>query len=77
MTVLYDKEIDGEVTVKGLTTMSFKFTIAKGGDSGGCIYTNGSGSTYVVGIIGGRKSASENYIVFTPINYVIDNGFSY
>lgn len=78
MTITYeDDPYLGDVTVKGLTTMSFTNGIAESGDSGGCVYTNDSGATNVVGIISGRNNITKNYILFTPIGYAMDSGFTF
>ena len=64
-------------TIKGLTATSQAKKKAQTGDSGGCIYTQGS-PTYVTGIIsGGGPILGIDYLFYTPIAYVTDRGFSY
>ncbi|MFQ9871481.1 MAG: hypothetical protein ACLRVT_00080 [Oscillospiraceae bacterium] len=74
-TILY---MDG-YNIKGLTVMSQTTKDASYGDSGGCVYTQGS-PTYVTGIISGHAPIPPDggrvFLLYTPIAYVTDLGFS-
>ncbi len=78
-TVKYTENNGDTTTVKGLTVASQPVDSPKAakGDSGGCVYTQGS-PTYVTGIIsGGGPILGIDYLLYTPIAYVTDQGFSY
>ena len=78
-TVKFDEKNGETTTVKGLTMASQPSgsNKAEHGDSGGCVYTQGS-PTYVTGIIsGGGPILGVDYLAYTPIAYVTDQGFSY